>query len=1232
MSTLNRIILINTHLPGEVELKLNGHTNICGTNASGKTTLQRLVPVFYGEYPSRVVPATRDSFERWYLPTESSFIIYEYLRPSGELAQALLSSAGDGKGVQFRFVGKGFELEDYIKSRTDDNKVVCWSATELRRVFREQGVPFSNAIGSVKDYRAVIQNDRTLIANAANATELRQLADQYALSERGTTLRHMEKLVRAVHSKEGKMETIRQMVAAILEEDGVETPQTRLNPARVEEWIKESQLVAHFETIRPQFTKLEQRFDALELCELQLKGLAEGFGNDKIGLQGKLDSLGREQREAQFQLTELADNHERDTADKKAARSDAKADADTLESRLETIEDEHQRWLELDIEQVQRDLDALPQWRADLGSLRERAKLLTEKHSDIEATYNERRGQIEITNNAALEALRERQDQARSQQADLKTQQQNQMRELEESFRNQRSAAEQRHHGESKALELAQQKLQLQIDHTGYSADERQALDVLEARIDEAFGQQQQAERALDKAREQENSLRQERQTLQDQLAGLRRNVSQCQARFDEIDALRFPKDHSLLNFLRQERPDWYHSIGKVIRPELLTRNDLKPALGEQSDSLFGVSLELANLEAPEYAQDEQALEQQAEQARLALEQARQAQQALEGDIAAQQQRLQELSEAVIRAQTHYQNAKSQHTRLIDEKKQQNEQFRAAIAERKLASQKQLKAVEADLAKLQSDYQGFVEQLKEQHLEARMDKEAFWQDRLGSVEHNLQQISQDLAARREQKAEELAECERWYQSELKARGVDDSQIAALKQQISDKEQAIARVESMRDEVKNYEIWFKGPFSIEQPQKQALLAKARQEILELDQALSTLERNFKAIRKELKEAQANVERGLTQGNEQMQQLNELLSELTKLKLKGPVASEHLPSGELDERLRDAREKLKQRDGHRSVIREQIDHFDGQIGQKAGAELAANWEQWRSDCIETSDSGVPKLDHIKMMSHLRHLMNHLVPQRLEVLRGTGQNFGLDLESYYHVLADIDKRIGTQSKRITREVGDELFLDGVSGSAVQIRSRISDLEFWDELSAFIQAHQAWREQDFAGLPGEEYAQLLRRALEVIGRTALTGSVAKLLEIELRLREGNSDLVIRTDRQLNESSSHGMAYLILCKFLLAFTRLLRGNSQAVIHWPIDELGTLHHVNVKKIFDACENNRIAVLGAFPNPESEVLNLFENRYIINKQTRQLQVVQPKVSPIAARLQAKQSAQREEQPA
>jgi len=235
--------------------------------------------------------------------------------------------------------------------------------------------------------------------------------------------------------------------------------------------------------------------------------------------------------------------------------------------------------------------------------------------------------------------------------------------------------------------------------------------------------------------------------------------------------------------------------------------------------------------------------------------------------------------------------------------------------------------------------------------------------------------------------------------------------------------------------------------------------------------------------------------------------------------------------------------------------------------------------------------------------------MVPQSIHALREQGRNFGIELNGFYDVLANIDRKITSQSNRITKEVDEDLSLDGVSDSAVRIHSRISELDFWPELKAFVTAFDEWRDEGFKRMPNESYINSIRRAIDIIGRSAFTGGISGLLEIELHLREGNSDLIIRTDRQLNESSSHGMAYMILCKFLLAFTRLLRNKADVTIHWPIDELGTLHHDNIKKIFDACKNNNIQILGAFPNPDSAVLNLFTHRYIIDEKIKQHQAVQ-----------------------
>ena len=276
MPGLHRIILIDTHLPGVVELKLKGHTNICGTNASGKTTLQRLIPVFYGEYPSRVVPATRDSFERWYLPRESSFIIYEYERNEQDLCQVVLAS--NGSGVNYRLVGKPFELSDYLyKNKAGEHVPV--SMNDLARNLKRANVLVSNLLNT-KDYRAILQNDRGVLNGCANSRELLGYARIFSLCDSSHHLRHIEKLAKAVHSKEGKMETIKAMIAAILEEDGVQPPTSSLSRNRVEDWIRECHLIKEFEQIRPEFAKLERADHELSQSESRLAELKLQFDFD----------------------------------------------------------------------------------------------------------------------------------------------------------------------------------------------------------------------------------------------------------------------------------------------------------------------------------------------------------------------------------------------------------------------------------------------------------------------------------------------------------------------------------------------------------------------------------------------------------------------------------------------------------------------------------------------------------------------------------------------------------------------------------------------------------------------------------------------------------------------------------------------------------------------------------------------------------------------------------------
>ncbi len=1213
MPSLNRIVLINTHLPGVVELALDGHTNICGTNASGKTTLQRLIPVFYGEYPSRVVPSTRDSFERWYLPHDSSYIIYEYVRDDGLLNQAVLASAGDGKGVNYRFIGKGFELEDYVKSE-QEGTILCHNMAELGREMKRNGVAITNLLNT-REFRAIIQNDRTLLSTGSNRSELRSYARQFSLCQSEHSLRHIEKLAKAVHSKEGKMETIKSMIAAILEEDGVNPPSSRLNPQRVEAWIRESQLIQGFEQIRPEFEKLEQEFNQLLSSEQRLSGLKRGYTKDESAEVERLEFNQQRSKDLGHQLRQLDDEWKEIRDELNQELSAAKGDVAKIEYELDAIEDQHASFLDADIEQAKADLEQLPSWRGDLENLTERHKLQTEKHQDIEAAYNARRSKIVENLNRELEKLDKEQDKHREARDKQQAIARNELAALEAQWREQIEAGKAKHNEQVYQHKLTAAELKMQVNNVTYSEDEKLALAVFDERISRADEDQEVCNLKLDRLTAEERKLRAKRDQANESLRQAGQRVIERQTALDELHHVLYPQSHTLLEYLRKEVDGWENHIGKLINPELLHRSDLHPIIGE-GQSFCGVELDLKAIAIPEYAASEQELRGRYSEAEEALANAKGLQAEAEDHLVAINAELDKLNRELTFAKTAYKNSRDDLRRLFDEKRSEQEKINKALAERKAEANKRLTRLDSELKQLNDQHQAWVEEQQEQALEARMEKNAYWQEVVGVLDSQLTQVKQSIGERRGAAKSEQKACEQWYKDELKSRGVDEDKIVQLKQNIRELENNISKAEQRRSEVLRFDDWYQHTWLSRKPKLQTELSQAKMAASELEQQLTAKANEVKQQRTELDSARKQSDTAQVEASENLTKLRSVMRKLAELKL---PANNDESQGSLSERLRQGEELLLKRDQLLGSVKQYIEHFDSVILSKSGSSLSETWERAREESSFINDKGIRLLDYRKLVPQLEQLLNVLVPQAVMGIREQGRNFGIDLTAFYDVLADIDRRIASQSARITREVGEELFLDGVSESAVKIRSRISELEFWPELEEFVKAFRQWKADGFAELPDEHYTNSMRRALDIIGRAALSGGIAKLLEIELRLKEGNSDLVIRTDRQLNESSSHGMAYLILCKFLLAFTRLLRGRADVTIHWPIDELGTLHHGNVKKIFDACENNNINVLGAFPNPESEVLNLFTNRYIINKQTKKLQVVKPQVNPIADKL-------------
>src|SRR5690606_20203484 len=214
-------------------------------------------------------------------------------------------------------------------------------------------------------------------------------------------------------------------------------------------------------------------------------------------------------------------------------------------------------------------------------------------------------------------------------------------------------------------------------------------LAVLDRRQEEVEEKLEAAEAKVRQLETQERQLRARREEANTAFSlASRRNVER-QEQLDDLERMLYPGQHTLLEFLRREQPGWESRLGKVVHPALLQRTDLKPALSEaEDDALFGLRLDLASLDIPDYAASEQELRQRLQLARDALEDAHNQQQETERQLIEASAPLDELQRQLIIARTEAQNRRDDRQRLKEERRTQKDQLDAAVQERRLQARK----------------------------------------------------------------------------------------------------------------------------------------------------------------------------------------------------------------------------------------------------------------------------------------------------------------------------------------------------------------------------------------------------------------------------------------------------------------------------------------------------------------------------------------------------------------
>ncbi|WP_088329805.1 ATP-binding protein [Lacimicrobium sp. SS2-24] len=1210
MSGLLRIVLIHSHLPGVVELKLDGHTNVCGTNASGKTTLQRLVPVFYGELPGKVVPRTRKKFSEFYLPANNSYLIYEYQREDGQVCQAVLTRK-DADSVQYRFVEAPFDPEQVLVE-VDDKQVQPMLPEQWLRQLKQLGVDYSSKLHSTSEYRSVIQNDAAIgRASGRDNTRLRQLAARYSLVSPSHRIRHMEKLVSAVHAKEGKMDTLRTMLAAIFEEDGLVQPSTTVRNTKAREWITQMRQTMRLTDLHKAFARIRAQADKLNQVEAQLQQLKPELDEDYTRLKRDKADNGEALQRLKRQLATCKEQFEQQESTLNSSISETDAERKASAKQLDYIQARYDGYLDSDMDQLQKDTQVLPLWREELEQQQEHHQLLIDQHKDMQAQLEQQKNKLF----ESLERVRHKNQSRIREIEDDKNKARQAHQDKEGKLRHQyETRREQQRHEFEHTLSALQQEIvaqQMQVQQPMLSDAEQENQQLAEKRLELAQRNWQQSAEQRSACERQYQQAREQTQEADNQLHDSRRLCRQAAEKLQQLEQQLSPEQGSLRAFLRDHQPGWEQKIGKVIHAPLLERKDLSPEVCEPAHGVLGISLDLSQIDPPEYAEDEVALQHRFEQAQKQLEQARERQQQDEARLQHCHQHAEQLREQLSKAQQAFGQAEQEVHYASDARQRLLQQHKTLLDERRKQAQLSLDKLQQQYDDKRQQRDDALEQLRQDFEDQLLEFRSGWQEELSVLDEQAQELESQVDKRREQNRAQIKQLEERFNQELASKDIDPAQLQKLKQDIDELKARIHRVSSRRDELREYNEFMRIDWSERRPELLEQETQLKASLQSLQQQRDNLKQQYQSDRAALLQQQHSTEQQLHQCSGLLTEIEPLIRQLSSLQFDFAADPPTGSLGDQQERIARANEGLESRSRIERQFKELLNEFEAVLGKDAGKDFLDVMEQSFAALDEHQDSR----EKLPILERLLSILDSRARQIIE----QGETIGGDLNRFFTVFSDINRKIASQSRRLTEEVADDLSLDGIARSEVKILSTVDELNFWQPLKRFAQAYQNWRDSG-DDMPQSDYLESLADVVEVLPNDA-SYNIESLLRLELHLNEGGSDLVIKNDRQLLESSSHGMAYLILCKFLLAFTRLLRNQAAIRIHWPIDEIGTLAYHNVEKLFEACEANHIDILGAFPNPESEVLLLFKHRYLIDKQRQELQKIEPRLSRIAERLKA-----------
>lgn len=603
MKYLNKIIFINSANIPYAEISVDGNVHFTGTQGVGKSTVLRALLFFYNADKYRLgIQQGQKSFDEFYFRQSNSHILYEVMRDNG--AYTILVSRYQGR-ASWRFIDAPYQrewlidddkqvLSDWVKIRERIDKNVAVSA----RI--DSGVMFKDIIfGNTHDHKYT----RYALVQSAHYQNIPRSIQNVFLNTKLDADFVKNTIIQSMADEDLPidLQTYRRLVTDFEREYD-----------EIDCWFRQTR-DGNF-PVRTQAIKIAEQGRKIVALDQQLLDVWQMLNHVVSDCEQQIPLLEAEAKEVNNSIEKERSREKELTADYEKEKDSLNQDLGGKKIKLK------------EIAQARKDFDAIgikdklalaareDSIKQEIANKQMLLDDLLKTHASIEEKYNIARAKLHNAlvafDNAQNVALFQKQaslQKERNRYEDERSKGRNHIMEeyrvwLHESDERLQVLLYEQHRADNALKELRQwhpmaddlklvadQLLQLNMDEKDNDAQQM----AVKSRIAQLTSEYEMKETELKQASDREQKRLETDRTV-------------CRERISKINNLLAHLDGSLYQWLCEHTEGWEDTIGKVVDAErILYAQGLEPEAAGQSESLFGIKLNLDHIDAVHHTPDE---------------------------------------------------------------------------------------------------------------------------------------------------------------------------------------------------------------------------------------------------------------------------------------------------------------------------------------------------------------------------------------------------------------------------------------------------------------------------------------------------------------------------------------------------------------------------------------------------------------------------------------------------